>query len=120
MHEISLVRSIFNTLEAEFSKAELDRMTAIDLQLGLLSNVEPTLMHNAFAAVTTAEEKFQDVQLNIETVPIEIQCEVCEQTTLVQEYKFACGHCGRPTNNIIRGMELLIHKVHFQELENSF
>ncbi|HHG86228.1 MAG TPA: hydrogenase maturation nickel metallochaperone HypA [Bacteroidetes bacterium] len=113
MHEISLVRNIFNTLESEFSKTELDTMTAIDLKVGLLSNVEPALMQNAFDAVTSAEEKYQNVKLNVEVVPIEIHCEDCKTNSTIENYKFVCSSCGKPNNNVVRGTELLIHKVHF-------
>ena len=113
MHEISLVRNIFSTLEAEFSKEELDTLNAIDLKVGLLSNVEPILMQNAFEAVTTAEEKFQTVKLNVIKIPIEIYCEPCDSNSTIENYKFACASCGNPNNNIVKGNELLIHQVHF-------
>ena len=113
MHEISLVRSIFNTLEAEFSKEDLENLKAVDLKVGLLSNIEPLLMQNAFDAVTAAEEKFQTVKLNIETVPIEIYCKACDCNSFVENYKFACSVCDVPNNNVVKGTELLIHKVHF-------
>jgi len=115
MHEISLVRSTFNTLESEFSKEELANMKAIDMKIGLLSNVEPILMQNAFQAVTTAEEKYQTVKLNIELIPIEIYCESCESNSTIENYKFACDTCGIPNNNVVKGTELLIHRVHFNE-----
>lgn len=113
MHEISLVRNIFNTLEAEFSSEELQEMTAIDMKVGLLSNVEPVLMQNAFEAVTTAEEKYQSVKLNIELIPIEIHCIDCDLNSTIEQYKFACASCGKPNNNVVKGTELLIHQVHF-------
>ncbi|GJM33798.1 MAG: hypothetical protein DHS20C18_27990 [Saprospiraceae bacterium] len=120
MHEISLVRSIFNTLEEEFSKEELGTLTAIDLKVGMLSNVEPLLMQNAFEAVTSAEEKFQGVKLNVETVAIEIYCAACDANTTIENYKFACAQCGIPNNNVVKGTELLIHQVHFDtEAETS-
>ncbi|MCB0578901.1 MAG: hydrogenase maturation nickel metallochaperone HypA [Phaeodactylibacter sp.] len=115
MHEISLIRTIFNTLEAEFSPAELERMAAIDLRVGRLSNVEPVLMQNAFRAVTTAEEKYQQVELNIEAVPVEIYCADCGVNSTIENYKFACAVCGRPNNNVVKGTELLIHRVRFGE-----
>ncbi|MEL7123603.1 MAG: hydrogenase maturation nickel metallochaperone HypA [Bacteroidota bacterium] len=112
MHEISLVRNIFNTLEAEFSQPELNKMEAINLKVGLLSNIEPTLMQNAFEAVTTAEEKYQTVKLNIELIPIEIYCAKCDLYSKVENYKFVC-HCGKPSQNVVKGTELLIHQVTF-------
>ncbi|MEM8525461.1 MAG: hydrogenase maturation nickel metallochaperone HypA [Bacteroidota bacterium] len=115
MHEISLVRNTFKTLEAEFSKEELDRLEAIDMRIGLLSNVEPILMQNAFEAVTTAEEKYQTVKLNIELIPIEIYCTACDSNSTIENYKFACSTCGKPNNNVTKGTELLIHRVHFKE-----
>ncbi len=117
MHEISLVRNIFSTLESEFSKDELKTMTAIDMKIGLLSNVEPVLMQNAFDAVTTAEEKYQEVKLNVELVPIEIHCQPCNLNTTIESYKFACKSCGTPNNNVVKGTELLIHRVHFDSKE---
>ena len=117
MHEISLVRNIFNTLESEFSKEELDTMTAINLKVGLLSNVEPVLMQNAFEAVTTAEEKYQTVKLKVELVPIEIHCADCGTNSTIENYKFACASCGKPNNNVVKGTELLIHQVHFDSDE---
>lgn len=117
MHEISLVRNIFNTLESEFAKEELDTMTAIHLKVGLLSNVEPVLMQNAFQAVTTAEEKYQTVRLHVELVPIEIYCVDCDTNSTIENYKFACTSCGQPNNNVVKGTELLIHQVQFDTPE---
>lgn len=118
MHEVSLVRSIFNTLEAEFTAEELERIEAIDLKLGLLSNVEPQLMQNAFSAVTESEQKYLQVQLNIETVPIEVYCPDCDKNTRVENYKFACS-CGKPSSNVVKGTELLIHRVHLREVDGK-
>lgn len=112
MHEVSLVRSIFRTLEDEFNQEELSRLTGIDLKVGVLSNVEPTLMQSAFEAVTQDETKYREVELNINQVPILIECELCGEITEVKGYIFKCpnGHLSR---NIIQGEELLIERVHF-------
>ena len=115
MHEISLIRNVFHTLEATFSAEELSRLSAIDLKVGLLSNVQPLLMQNAFEAVTSAEHKFQQVTLNVTLVPIEIYCEPCGLHSGVENYKFVCSHCSKPNNNVVKGTELLIHRVHFEE-----
>lgn len=113
MHEISLIRSIFSTLETEFTSEELENLAAIDLRVGKLSNVEPVLMQNAFAAFQSSESRFEDVKLAIEVLAIEIECPLCTQRSQVEQYKFVCGNCGHPTNNVVQGTELLIHRVHF-------
>jgi len=115
MHEVSLVRTISSTLEAEFPAEELSRLTDIRLRVGLLSNVQPVLMQNAFAAVQEGEGKFPGVRLHIEVLPVRVRCEVCTHESEIHNYKFACAHCGKPTSNVIQGNELLIHKVEFAD-----
>ena len=115
MHEVSLVRTISATLETEFSKEELSRLTEISLRVGVLSNVQPILMQNAFAAVQEGEGKFKDVRLQIEVLPVRVRCEVCTHESEIHDYKYACANCGRPTSNVIQGNELLIHKVEFAD-----
>ena len=117
MHEVSLVRNIFRTLETEFSEAERRHITTINLKIGLLSNVEPVLLQNAFEAVIATENpEYQRTKLNTEIIPIEIYCAECNQRTRVENYRFVC-HCGKPNNNIVQGMELLISGVEF-EMDN--
>ena len=115
MHEVSLVHGIFDILEDMFSQDELDTMTAIDLKVGKLSNVEPILMQNAFDAVTASKEKYQEVELNMIIVPVEIHCEICKKPSEIEDYIFICSFCGAPNNNVVKGMELHIHQVHFDD-----
>lgn len=113
MHEISLVRNIFKTLEDEFP-GEMDRVRGIYLKVGLLSNVQPILMENAFQAVLEDQPQYNKASLHVEVLPILIFCEQCGKTTEVQQYKFVC-ECGLPSKNVIQGEELLISKVDFAD-----
>ena len=116
MHEISLVRSIFRTLEEHFSQDELSAVAAIELKVGPLANVEPTLMQNAFEAVVQEDEtRFSKVELRIHMVPILVHCTGCGQTTEVHNYRFACAACGQPCANVVQGSELLIERVEMRE-----
>ena len=116
MHEISLVRNIFRTLEEEFP-GEIDRVRCIHLTVGILSNVQPILMQNAFEAVLIDEPRYQNATLNVNVLAILIHCDDCDKDSEVQQYKFACGSCGKPGRNIVQGEELLISKVEFAEEE---
>lgn len=113
MHEISLVRNIFRTLEDEFPD-DMSRIRGIYLKAGLLSNVQPMLMQSAFAAVLEDEPKYQHTSLHVEVLPILIHCDDCDKTTEVQQYKFVCS-CGKPSRNVVQGEELLISKVEFDD-----
>ncbi len=119
MHEISLVRNIFKTLEDEFA-GEIDRIRKIHLTVGLLSNVQPILMQNAFEAILLDQPFYNKASLQVDVLPVLIYCDECDKTTEVQNYKFVCT-CGKPSKNIAQGEELLISKVEFadEELVNN-
>jgi hydrogenase nickel incorporation protein HypA/HybF len=113
MHEISLVRTIAATLDEQLSAEELANVSRIDLRVGLLSNVQPVLMQNAFGAYQQAEGRFRNAELHVELLPVIVRCDLCGSESHIKNYKFACAHCGRPTKEVIQGTELLIHRVHF-------
>jgi hydrogenase nickel incorporation protein HypA/HybF len=111
MHEISLVRTIFRTLEDSFPPEELRRLEAIELKVGPLSNVEPILLQNAFEAVLESEEtRFQGVALRVNVIPVLVYCVECDRTSEVENYRFVCA-CGKPCSNVVQGNELLIERV---------
>ncbi|PUZ30011.1 hydrogenase nickel incorporation protein HypA/HybF [Chitinophaga costaii] len=112
MHEISLVRNIFNTLEDEFP-GKMDDIRGIYLTVGILSNVQPLLMQSAFEAVQQDEPKYANTHLHVEVLPIQIKCDICDAISSVEQYKFICKTCGRPCSHVIQGEELLISKVEF-------
>jgi len=116
MHEISLIRNVFRTLEEHLGTAEFARVSRITLRVGPLSNVEPVLMQNACAAVTQTEQPaFQSAVLDIEMTQIRILCPSCGQESEVEGYRFCCRQCGAPSNQIISGDELLISGIELRD-----
>ncbi len=112
MHEVSLVRNVFKTLEEEFPPEDMARLRTIRMTVGELSNVQPILMQNAFSAVKEDNPRYADVSLEIDQIPVKIECTECGKVSEVQGYRFICA-CGKPCNNVISGTELLIHQVEF-------
>ncbi|MCI4669518.1 MAG: hydrogenase maturation nickel metallochaperone HypA [Bacteroidia bacterium] len=113
MHELSLVQSIFASLREELSKEELAKLTRVDMKIGVLANVEPTLLQNAFLAYQESNPEYKQVALSTERVQIKIHCSSCKKKSAVTNYIFRCQHCGQPSNDIKEGEELLIHQIHF-------
>ena len=115
MHELSLVQSIFSTLEAELMLEELAKVTAVELKIGKLANVEPILLQNAFQAYQETNPQYAQVELKTEMVEIKVFCDVCQLEREVENYVFICSKCGKPTNKVVAGEELLIQRIYFQE-----
>lgn len=118
MHEVSLIRNIFNTLRSELPAKDISRVKTISITAGVLANVEPILLQNAFeAVVATDSPEFKQAVLHIVTLPVVIHCADCDKNSEVERYLFVCRHCGRPNNNIVQGDELLISGVEMEEAE---
>jgi hydrogenase nickel incorporation protein HypA/HybF len=116
MHEVSLVRTIFRTLEEQFPPEERAKLKAVQLKIGPLANVEPILLQNAFNAVMEEEAQgYGDLQLRVNMIPILIQCQACDQQSEVENYRFVCKNCGQPSGNVIQGNELLIESVEMED-----
>jgi hydrogenase nickel incorporation protein HypA/HybF len=115
MHETSIVNSIMRTLEMEFEQEKLNKMKAIHLKVGILSNVEPRLLHNAYSAYHLSNPGYHHVDLQIESTSLKIQCDICNHITDVKKYRFICDNCGKPSKNVIQGEEMLIHKIEFED-----
>jgi hydrogenase nickel incorporation protein HypA/HybF len=113
MHEISLVHSIFRTLKEQFPD-KMDNLLRVKVKAGLLSNVQPLLMQSAWEAVLECEPEYGNVQLDMEILPVLIECAKCGKVTQVDDYVFICS-CGEPCRNIIQGQELMISEVEFEE-----
>lgn len=113
MHEISLVRNIFSTLEAEFP-GRSQHIKVIYLTAGILSNVQPILMQNAFEAVLQDEPKYANATLKVDVLSIKIFCDQCKTESEVLQYKLICSKCKKASNKVIQGDELLISKVEFE------
>jgi hydrogenase nickel incorporation protein HypA/HybF len=113
MHEISLVQSIFRTLEGQFP-GKMDTLVRVKVKAGLLSNVQPLLMQSAWDAVLECEPERGQVKLDMEVLPVLIECGACGKVSQVDDYCFICA-CGEPCRNIIQGQELLISEVEFEE-----
>lgn len=113
MHEISLVKNIFRTLEETFPE-KIEKLRVIYLQVGILSNVQPILMQNAFEAVLLDEPRYNNSSLHVEVLPVLIHCDACDKNSEVLNYNFVCN-CGKPSKNIVQGLEMMINKVEFED-----
>lgn len=118
MHEISVVRNIFNTLEDAYPD-RYNSITRVEIEAGLLSNIQPILIQNAFEALKLDEPKLADVDLEVRLLPIIAHCTECQKDFEVVQHRFICP-CGTPSKTIVQGEELQISKVEFITKQESY
>lgn len=111
MHEVPIVRDIFNTLQ-ESHPDKFDRITKVQVEAGLLCNVQPILIQNAFEAMILDEPQLAHIDLEVVLLPIIAHCDTCNKPFEVVRHRFVCA-CGAPSRKIVQGEELRISKVEF-------
>ncbi|QNL50877.1 hydrogenase maturation nickel metallochaperone HypA [Olivibacter sp. SDN3] len=111
MHEITIVRDIFKVLEEEYPNNYRD-IIKVEIHAGLLSNVQPILIQNAFEAFIEDEPQYADTELEVKLLPIIAHCANCARDFEVHLHRFVCP-CGKPSDKIVQGEELQISQVIF-------
>lgn len=113
MHELSIVKDIFDTLSDEYG-SRVDDIQKIQVTAGLLSNVQPVLIQNAFDAFIAENSEYQDMEMEVIVNDIIAHCDACDKDFPVHYHRFVCD-CGQPSSTIVQGNELFISKVIFKQ-----
>lgn len=111
MHEISIVRDIISNLEEHYQD-RFQEISKVKIEAGLLCNVQPILIQNAFEALILEDKRLENIDLEVVLLPIIAHCEKCDEDFEVKYHKFVCS-CGEPSRNIVQGEELRISQVDF-------
>ena len=72
MHEVSLVRNIFQSIETQHPDIAPEKILCIYLKVGELSNVAPIALQNAFEAVIENDGRYLKAKLRIKVTPVRI------------------------------------------------
>ncbi len=117
MHELSIANSLVEIASEHANAAGADRVRMIKLQIGALSCVHQNALEFSFELVTKGTI-LEGASLKIETLPVTIYCEHCEQEVqLPGIQKFRCPQCDLPSSDIRQGKELEIVAIEITENE---
>ncbi len=114
MHEISICQSILKTIEAELEEDQLQNVRAIHVKIGVLSCVEPKVLTHIFTYIIEGTP-FNKSSLYTHFVEVLAACEHCNKNFKVENYRFVCPECDKPSSTIIEGNELTIYKIILEE-----
>lgn len=117
MHETGIVQEIFDTLREEYPD-RYQEIVKIRLEAGLLSNIQPILIQNAFEAYITGDAWFRNTELEVKVLPILAFCDNCKKSFEVVFHRFVCS-CGITSDKVIQGEELRITQVTFKNNEHE-
>jgi len=110
MHEMSIVASLFEILEAKARENQATKIVGVRLKVGKLAGVVPEFLETAFDSYkqdTIAAE----ARLEIEEVPLKLRCRACAAEIVKEDYSLLCPACGSTDLEIVEGMDLFLDKI---------
>lgn len=113
MHELSIAMQIVEILEEEVKKHDAQRVSAVHLDIGTLSGVEPDALKFAMEeavrnSVAAHAELFYHI---IEAVAV---CEDCCHEFKTDDYFKVCPYCNSLNTSFLKGKELKIKSIDIQ------
>lgn len=106
MHERSVAKGILceiKELEREYPQ---NRIIAVELEVGLLSGVDASLLASALEDEQGNVQPKMDFQ--IQSVPLMATCEHCDKSFKIESFKFVCKNCGSQQIEITQGESVRI------------
>lgn len=110
MHELSLIASLFEILEAHKAKEGLTKITMVKLRCGLLSGVVPECLETAFE-IYKKDTMASEAKLILEVVPVKFRCHRCGREETAQNLPFFCSVCQSSDVDILDGTELTLVSI---------
>jgi hydrogenase nickel incorporation protein HypA/HybF len=110
MHEMNLAVSLVRRVEAEASKAQLVKVTDVEVQVGNLQSIESDLFSEAFK-VASVGSRIEGADLHITRVKAEACCLVCGETYEPEYADFQCPACGLAEPQILQGRDMILSAV---------
>ena len=105
MHELSICQSMLKIVDSTMEQHGGARLRKIFLDVGRGSTIEPILLKEAFA-VLTSDGPYEGTELVINDIPISGRCRECEKAFVYEELAFGCPECGSTNIEITAGLEL--------------
>ena len=99
MHEMSIAEGILDVALDTLRQHDATVIHSVQLDLGLMSGVEPDSLLFCWEAVTKGTPA-EGSRIEINTIPIEGKC--------LENYKFICPHCDSHFVQTIGGRELQV------------
>ncbi len=115
MHEFSIVDSLLHLAEEHAAKNNANKVTKLEIKIGVLSGVEPELLKTAFE--TFKEGTIcENAEFIMKTQPVIVKCKQCGFEGELKKNEYLCPQCKSGELEIIDGEDMYLMSL---ELESE-
>ena len=113
MHEMAIVENVVDIVVKQATKAEAVKVLEVKLKIGEIRDIVESLMEKAFRFIAR-DTIASDAKLEIEKIPLVVQCNKCGSQSREQISNYAticCKKCGSKTFSMVSGNEFYIENI---------
>lgn len=110
MHELSVAMGIVNIAEKEIKKANKNKVTLIELEIGSLSGVELESLEYVWD-IAVKDTVLENAEKVIDFIEAEATCLECDTNFSVKNVYDNCPKCKSYFKDIIKGKELRVKSL---------
>ncbi|MDH3971074.1 MAG: hydrogenase maturation nickel metallochaperone HypA [Gammaproteobacteria bacterium] len=110
MHELAICQALIDQVEQIALEQRAQQVLSIHLGIGPLSGVEARLLQQAFF-VARAGGVAAGAELVIDSLPVQVSCDHCGQTTDALPARLLCGACGNWRTRLVSGDEMQLQHI---------
>lgn len=113
MHELSVMKSILDTVLEHAAQHDVEKIRAIKLEVGMLSNYQEEWMQRYFGYLSKGTMA-QEARLEIKWVPIVFMCRECQESFEIDRTEvdeITCPDCGQKRISLLSGREYVIQNM---------
>jgi len=114
VHELSIVVNIVEIVEEEVLKAEAESVSAIELDIGKLSTIEPAAFEFAWKH-GIRDSVLESAELKINYIQGIGRCSDCNTLFKMNALYDSCPECGCYFSEIVEGKEMNIKTIRIEE-----
>lgn len=105
MHEAGIAEYLITVAAQHLQRVPHGPVRSLHVRIGELAGVNPDSLDFAFECLSKGTE-LEGARLEVERVPLTLDCHACGRRTAVEDYVFRCGACGSDQAGIATGREL--------------
>jgi hydrogenase nickel incorporation protein HypA/HybF len=106
MHEVSITQNLIEIINENLPD-ENSKLLKVRLEIGELSGVIPESIEFSYD-ILIKNTRLENSVIEIERIPVRVQCENCKNEFNVENLMFICPECNSGDVKILKGNELQI------------
>ena len=111
MHELGIVFHIIKSVESVAADNDLEKISAVVLELGEVSGVAPDYLTDCWKWAAAKEQLVRGSKLKIETLPAVTHCGGCGRNYPTVAHGKTCPHCQSGDTWLLAGNEVNIKEI---------